>query len=253
MTLPPPHPGLHLDRWAAWAPGLASQQAWRDWLRDPQPLTADGAVPPLAEMPAMMRRRIDPLGRVALQAAYWAQDEAPSGPVVFASRWGELARSVGMLQQLAAGEALSPTAFSLSVHNAIGALYSIARQDRHNYQAVSAGEFSVEAGFAEAAGLLADGADRVLFVYVDGPLPDLYREGASPAAPFDVPHAFACLLRPAAPGTVGIGLRSGVPDGRASTPLLPPGLAVLQFLLGDQAEMRHADDSACWTWSRHAG
>jgi len=39
---------------------------------------------------------------------------------------GELAKSVQMLQRIAVGEKFSPTAFSLSVDNAIAGLFSIA-------------------------------------------------------------------------------------------------------------------------------
>ena len=238
---------LQIDRWAAWAPGLETPEAWQAWLRAPQPVGADG-VPVLSEMPAMMRRRIEPLGRVALQAAYWAQGDAPTGPVVLASRWGEIERSVGMLEQLAAGEALSPTAFSLSVHNAVGALFSIARKDKHNYQAVAAGEYSAEAGFAEAAGLLADGAQQVLLVYFDAPLPELYasfRELSKTA----FPHAFACLLSRSASG--GISLSSDMPQASPADDLLadlPPGLQTLRFLLGDAPQLRRHN----WLWQRHA-
>ena len=233
---------LRIDRWAAWAPGLETPEAWVEWLRAPQPVTTR-AVPPLSEMPAMMRRRIEPLGRVALQAAYWAQGDAPTGPVVLASRWGEIERSVGMLEQLAAGEALSPTAFSLSVHNAIGALFSIARKDKNNYQAVSAGPFSAEAGFAEAAGLLADGAEQVLLVYFDAPLPEAYAAFETVTDPF--PHAFACLLS-RAEGIGGISLSSEQPQ--ASPPdTLPPGLQVLRFLLSEDVTMRRHN----WLWQRH--
>ena len=233
---------LQIDRWAAWAPGLETPEAWEAWLRAPQAVTAT-AVPSLSEMPAMTRRRIEPLGRVALQAAYWAQGDAPTGPVVLASRWGEIERSVGMLEQLAAGEALSPTAFSLSVHNAIGALFSIARKDKNNYQAVSAGEFSAEAGFAEAAGLLADGAGQVLLVYFDAPLPEAYAAFETTAHPF--PHAFACLLSRVAAG--GISLSSEPAQAPQGDAALPPGLEVLQFLLGDGVTMRRHN----WLWQRH--
>ena len=239
---------LQIEQWAAWAPGLESQHAWRQWLLNPHELESAGT-PALAEMPAMMRRRIEPLGRVALQAAYWAQGSEPTGPVVFASRWGELARSVDMLQRLAAGEPLSPTAFSLSVHNAIGALYSIARKDRHNYQAVSAGEFSAEAGFAEAAGLLADGAERVLLVYFDSPLPEIYgRFETRPGLQF--PHAFACLLSRAGTGGIGLGTQPPQPSLPGA---LPPGLEVLQFLLGEQEELQRGGTANSWIWTRHAG
>lgn len=245
----PPIP-LQIDRWAAWAPGLESQEAWLRWLRDPVEVEATAATPSLSEMPAMMRRRIEPLGRVALQAAYWAQGDAPTGPVVFASRWGELARSVEMLQQLAAGEGLSPTAFSLSVHNAIGALFSIARKDKHNYQAVSAGEFSLEAGFAEAAGLVADGAPTVLLVFVDCPLPETYATFASPqAAPF--PWAFACMLSVASEDA-GTSLGTEAPAGEGKRLPMPSNFDVIRLLVDSGAgvtELRRPTPSSVWAWT----
>ena len=44
---------------------------------------------------------------------------------VFVSRHGELARSMTLLQALADGQALSPTDFSMSVHNTAAGLCSI--------------------------------------------------------------------------------------------------------------------------------
>ena len=116
--------GFTIQRWAAWAPGLVEPAAWEAWLTKPHALPAEGT-PALTEMPAMMRRRVDRLGRIALQASYQAHVDAPDAPVLFASRYGDLGRSVELLTQLARSEPLSPTSFSLSVHNAIGALYSI--------------------------------------------------------------------------------------------------------------------------------
>ncbi|MDY0745025.1 beta-ketoacyl synthase chain length factor [Paucibacter sp. R3-3] len=241
---------LQIDRWAAWAPGLESQEAWKTWLADgnavpPEPAAA---MPPLAEMPAMMRRRIEPLGRIALQAAYWAQgEEGPTGPVVFASRWGEIARSIEMLQQLAAGEPLSPTAFSLSVHNAIGALFSIARGDRNNYQAVSAGAHSVEAGFAEASGLIADGAARVLLVCFEAPLPSLYQAHGDADNGLTMPRAFALMLSRAASDR-GLRLASQVGDA-SSVAGLPSDLRALRFLVAADPRQRSLD-AGRWRWQR---
>ena len=242
---------LQIDRWAAWAPGLESQEAWETWLAegDAVPPEPAAAVPPLAEMPAMMRRRIEPLGRIALQAAYWAQGgQAPAGPVVFASRWGEIARSVEMLQQLAAGEPLSPTAFSLSVHNAIGALFSIARGDRNTYQAISAGAYSVEAGFAEASGLIADGAASVLLVCFEAPLPPLYRAHGDAYDGFMLPRAFALKLSCTA-ADCGISLASRAGEAPPSTAGLPSDLCALRFLVGADPQQRSLD-AGRWRWQR---
>ena len=76
----------------------------------------------------MQRRRIERLGRMAIQTACWCQEAEESGvPLVFASRHGDVARSMELLEALAADEPPSPTTFGLSVHNAIAALYNDSR------------------------------------------------------------------------------------------------------------------------------
>ena len=233
---------FRVNRWAAWAPGLQTPEAWRGWLCAPDLAALAGdAVAALPELPPMTRRRIDPLGRAALQAAFWAQGAEPTGPVVFTSRWGEIARAVSLLRQLAQGEPLSPTAFSLSVHNASSAVYSIARGDTANYSAVSAGPGSAAAGVCEALGLLADGAQQVLVVSVEAPLPDPYGAFETQSVPLRawaavIEHGDELGLQPSADASASM-----PPDG------LPPDLAVLQFLAGNAASLHQAG----WQWSRH--
>lgn len=244
---------LQIERWAAWAPGLDSAAAWQAWLADPQPLRGDEvSSPPLPEVPAMARRRIEPLGRAALQVAFQAQaDLSPEAvaamPLVFASRWGELARSVAMLQELARQQPLSPTAFSHSVHNAIGAIYSIQRGVRANVSAVAAGACSAEAGWMEALGLIADGAPQVLLTVFDAPLPEPYA-----ASPLDAPltrlRAYALRLGRAPEGT-GILLDSVAAEAPRSE-LLPADLCLLRWLLGEGSELRQSEGGTHWRWRR---
>lgn len=241
-----------VDRWAAWAPGLQDHAAWRAWLRAPAPI-AHAETPALAEMAPLIRRRVDRLGRVALQAAYWArgEDSRACGTVVFASRQGDIACSLSLLRQLAQGEAMSPTAFSTSVHNAIGALYSIASSHTGPYTAVAAGAETVEAAFTEALGLLADGEPDVLVVYYDEPMPPPYEV-------FDGTIAFAraTAYRLTRAKSGGFSLQSGplteacaAPD--TATPL-SPDLAVLDFLVSGLARQHVRTVGARrWQWSRH--
>ncbi len=238
-----------IDRWSAWAPGLSDIAAWESWLSRPYPLQS-GGVPALSEMPAMMRRRVERLGRVALQAAYTCQEGPAESPIVFASRYGDLSRSVELLTQLAQSTPLSPTSFSLSVHNAIGALYSIARGDTGGYSAVASGPETVEAAFVEACGLLADGAKDVLVVVYDEPIPTPWQRFAEYA---DFPRAFACRVRPAE-GTSGVRLSCHAkPDTeQSSTEALPPDLAALRFLVSDVERYEHRVGHRCWQWQRHA-
>lgn len=216
------------------------------WLSAPVwPLAPVDAVAPLAEVSAMTRRRIDPLGRAALQVAWGAQGAEPTGPVVFASRWGEIARSVALLRQLGAGEPLSPTAFSLSVHNASSALYSIARGDTANYAAVSAGEASAAAGVCEAVGLLADGASQVLVVSIEAALPEPYEGFERYPGPL---RAWAVLLEPA---ELGLRLAAAPSGDRQQVDDLPADLATLRFLVGSAARWRQSSPQGGWLWSRH--
>ncbi len=202
----------------------------------------------------MARRRANTLGRMALQVAYWAQaDAAPdlsTVPVVLASRYGDLERSLALLADVAAQEPMSPTGFGLSVHNAMGAMYSIARGDRANYIAVAAGADSAAVGVVEAVGLLADGAPEVLLLCYDSPLPDAYSVFQDePAATY----AWAWrLTRPVANRprfslscTVGGLVPSVSPQN------LPYGLDVLRFALSQDSGFARPVDGAAWEWLRH--
>lgn len=232
--------------WSAFAAGLESPDDWQAWARAPS-LPSGLATPALAEMPAMQRRRLEPLGRMALQVAWRCQPETSPGlPMVFASRHGDVARTYEMLAGLARGEPLSPTHFGLSTHNAIAAQYSIARGLTDNYLAVSGGVESPEAAVTEALALLADGAPDVLVVLYDGPTPEPYAEYR------DEPEAaWAWAWRIGAPraGAPRLSLQPhvGTPARAAG---LPHGLDVLRFALAGEGRLVSPSGTRCWR--RHA-
>jgi hypothetical protein len=226
-----------LVRWAAWAPGLTSREAWLEWARRPWAPRGTEA-PALDDVPAMTRRRIERLGRVAYRVAADCEGDERGFPAVFSSRHGDSARSIDLLTALAKNEALSPTSFGLSVHNAVAGQYSIARKDVANFTALSAGRWSAEAAFVEAAGLLAEGNPRVLVVVHDASLPALYAPfGDEPDADF----AWAALLEPGSQ----LRLEATSPVPAAPSPL-PHALAVLRAVLS--GEPLH---DGPWAW-RHA-
>ncbi len=234
-----------VQRWSAWAPGLSDPAQWHSWLLQPHALSSD-EIPALTQMPAMMRRRVEGLGRMALHCAYTTLGDMSDLPIVFASRFGDLARSVDLLRQLACHEPVSPAGFSLSVHNAFAALFSIARADPHNYTAIAAGEETVEAAFCEATGLLADGAAQVMVVYYDQPLPPVF---ASFGDAREIPRGWACRLTAAARG-VSLSCEPAAEAVPASG--LPADLRALKFLLSDQACHLHAAGARTWRWQRDA-
>jgi hypothetical protein len=237
--------------WSAFAPGLTHKPAWAAWAVDPF-LPSGEETPALAEMPPMQRRRVDKLGRMALQVAWWCQQgEAQEVPLVFASRHGDLGRTYEMLRSLAQDEPLSPTQFGLSTHNAIAAQYGIARKLQGNYLAVSAGVASAEASVLEALGLLADGVEEVLVVVYDCPVPEAYAVFADEA---EAPFAWAARLGRAGAGDIRFRLAVDAETGVDThvDNLLPHGLQVLRFLIGGRPSLDFREGPRTWRWRQHA-
>ena len=234
---------------AEWAPGLTTPEAWALWARAPRPIVP-GEEPGVKAMPAMLRRRAGFLGKMALEVAYRCldglDDKGANIPTVFCSRHGEVARALELLTDLAHGEALSPTAFSMSVHNATAGLLTIARADRANHIALAAGAATIEHAVIEACGLLDDGAPMVLLVASDGQLPELYLPYQDSD---EQPHAWAWLMTPAADDTVA--LRWSASD-EAPASRLPGALDVAAFYLSGAEALERRDGRMRWSWSRDA-
>jgi hypothetical protein len=113
---------------------------------------------------------------MAFKAAF---DQPADEPVrfVFCSRHGEFERTLNILKALAADEELSPAEFSLSVHNALAGLLSIARHNAAGHTTIAAGEDTFRSGLIEAAACLMERpGDPILLVYADEPLAEPYNE-----------------------------------------------------------------------------
>jgi hypothetical protein len=210
----------------------------------------------------MQRRRFAPLGRLAAQAAFdlagsaaVAPDaELEDNPAVYASRYGETGRCLELLADQARGDALSPTAFGLSVHNAIGAMIALTRGDRRNSTAIAAGRATAAAGVTEAIGLLEDGARSASLIVYDSPLPDGYAQFEDePSAHF----AWAWRLRRPRAGERALHLAWQAADADADDAAsahghLPSGLQALWFGLSDARELAQAVGDRRVVWSRDA-
>lgn len=243
--------GFAIKDWAACAPGLAARSDWLAWSRSPA--LPEGPVDtPLSGVPPLLRRRLNGLGRLVAQVAWDCQPDGPGIPVVLASRYGDAVRALRLLQQFTLEELMSPTDFALSVHNAIGAVYSIARGDTQAYSSVCAGAASAAAGWIEAEALLADGADEVLLVCYDAPLPGDYQAFADEAS---CTYAWAWRIARAREGEASVALawtpaygpRHSGPSSRAG---LPFGLDVHRFMLCGQDSFTCESGGTRWTWSR---
>ena len=85
----------------------------------------------LSSVPKMLKRRLSPLARIVFSVvSQCVETNNQQIPIVFSSTHGELARSFNMMEKIEAGEEISPTSFSLSVHNAIAGLISMVYKNK---------------------------------------------------------------------------------------------------------------------------
>lgn len=132
--------------------------------------------PDVSVIPAMLRRRLSQVGRAALSVIIPMIETHGAMPLVFVSRHGDFSRTFGLLEELAKAEPLSPTAFSLSVHNAIAGLFSVHQGLKSNITALSGGSQDVVAALLESLGQCQASQGPVLCVFCDAPLPEVYHD-----------------------------------------------------------------------------
>lgn len=236
-----------ISRWHAWAPGVETAADWHTWLAGGIFATPD-AQPDVSQLPALLRRRLDRLGRMALHTVWPCLEGLDAAEFVFASRHGALRRTIDLLIALAHGEPLSPTTFSVSVHNGTAGLYSMARSDRSAATAIGAGRDTLSMGLLEGAGLIAAGTKHVLMCYADDSLPPPY-DAVSGGGKSRAPFSISLLLEPAAQDQEVFQLAPAT-----SVASEGPEAALLRFLVEHSASTVIGVDQA-WLLERrsHAG
>ena len=129
----------------------------------------------IEHIPAMQRRRLSRLAKLALNSAMQTLDTHKVDYIVWVSQYGDEAKTLNILADVLREQTPSPTQFSTSVHNAISGLYSILCQDATPATSLAG---SWNDGLIEAYAWLKTRpeARQVLLVYYDEALPDIYIE-----------------------------------------------------------------------------
>lgn len=232
-----------IDQWQAWAPGLASADDWAIWARDPCDPSGSDAQPDVSFLPSMQRRRLSRLARMVFAVAAPLAAGQPAMPLVYASRHGETARTFAILNDLASDEPLSPTQFSLSVHNAIIGLWSIQQNDPSEMTALAAEGDGLEHAVLEASLLLGEGAPAVLVVIAEDQTPAVYAPWISDVS---FPYAVALLLKPGS--TWQLSLEAA--DGHEALTQRPHAIELIGALLNEQPTFQHRWGRRRWNWQQ---
>ena len=224
---------IYIQNWSAWTPNLKSKGNWQLWADNPESDSFSDELN-ISDVPAMLRRRLSNLGKMAIACANDTEQNIPQRPSLFCSRHGELARSVGLLTSLAQGELLSPTHFSLSVHNAIGGMLSINKKDPSNITAIAAAENMVPTALLEAQLIMQEqGCDEILCVIYDDLIPEPY--AARTTIP-DQAYALALVLSNKA-SDIALDL-SITQESANQIHKEPQALTFIRFLLNDDKNLR---------------
>lgn len=206
----------------------------------------DGAkrLPDVSFVESALRRRLGFLAKMFLHVANDCAGGFPNVRLVYASRHGDLTKTTAMLVDLADGQILSPTAFSMSVPNAVTGVYSISKQDRSPSTAVSAAESSFGFGLLEACLQLSASPDTpVLFVYADEPAPAIYEIASGDVF---APHAIGLLLINGAKSEIACKMECT----DTALGVTPQSHAFLRCIGDGETAVWHGEGRT-WSWSWH--
>ena len=227
-----------ISNWSGWTtPGLAAASS---------SAVRISPTPDASAIPALLRRRLNTLGRAAA-AEMLRLPAAGSTPVVYSSRHGDIERTLGVLLELADGEPVSPMNFSLAVHNAIPGILSIHSGNTANITSLAAIEESLVPALLEANGLLQEGYEQVFCLFVDVPVPEIYRTACGePAAPY----AASFLIRAAGGNRFSLRPSGGAPPEPADY-VLPEALRFVDYLDTTSARFETCHNDRLWIVARH--
>ena len=169
---------LSIENWAAWIPADA---AWIPADSGKQETTSDSRIstlePDVCFLLANQRRRLSPLSRIVVDTYHRANSSPTEGlqiPSILCSTYGEHVRNTNLILDISANSDVSPTAFSLSVHNAVAGLISIFYGNEAPCLTMATNKKGVSVALFEAYSMLRETSKLSLTVY-DGPVHESYR------------------------------------------------------------------------------
>jgi len=234
--------GFNISSWNAWMPGLDYLDTGIDGSE-----RGSSAVPDVSYMPPMLRRRLSPLARTALHVAWQCLGDARETPAIFSSVYGESDRTFELTHAIASDEAVSPAAFSLSVHNAIAGQLTIARKITEETTCISPVGGGVLPALVEAQGLLqTERHKQVLVVFYDQQLPPVYR--ASKPGPSELVACALLITRASSDNRFSLQRIAAAPRGAVEQEDQLEGM--IRVLQGKEDNVCWQGMGSLWQWGR---
>lgn len=221
---------------ADWLKGSAHWLANRENFED--------FTPKLAFLPALKRRRLSHSARLFFEAAWDLVTENPDIPVVYASANSEMERNFALWHSLLREGDVSPTSFSLSVHNALVGQWSELRQVKSETTSLMANGGNLETALLEAYLQLNEGVEQVLVIIAETPLSSMYNAVPVHRSPWG--YALALVVEKGEQFTLTLN-----ENGQGKyTPDSALGWVRQQYLQAVDFNVKNANGST-WQWHRN--
>lgn len=230
--------------WAARAPGLADVKDWEAWAQHKKKIDEGAILPAVNNLPMMLSRRLKSGSRLAADVTMSLMRQFEIDAIVFASRHGELERNFAILTSLAHEQDISPTEFTMSVHNAAVGSVSIASKFKLLTTSIAAGLDTFQQALCEVNALLSTGIKRVLIVGFDNAVPTFYHS-LLPANAALYPWAVACVLERGNELQCQVKSSSVIPQET-----LPQAMVFMQSYLNASTSFSIQGEAKSWQWSR---
>jgi hypothetical protein len=217
---------FYLRGWSYWTPDQSSEKP--------------------EAVPALLRRRVSALGRQALSLA-WGLPEAANARLILSSRHGEFDRTLSLLEAAADQSSLSPADFTMSVHNALIGLLSIAHGNRGGHIAIAAGHESFCFGLLEAIACLKEKPEEpIVLIHFDEALPGAFAKFNESESQ---PIALALALSATGDGQpIQMQFEEWQQEVKSIT---SPAHDFLNFLVDNAAEATSINANRKWRWTRN--
>lgn len=222
--------------------GLGEKEQWRHWSSG-MPHDWLSPLPPTPRIPMMMSRRMSIPSRLSVEVGMTLLEQQPDA-AVFISRHGELERTYKIIERLCQQQDVSPTDFSMSVHNAAAGLLTIGGKAPLPITSLAAGEDGFQQGMLEAQAILGAGAEKVLLVDFDGAVPSAYHANIVHTVP-----AYAVGLLISRGSALRCSTVEKAPYGAQAQQELPQSLDFLHHYLTKEPSFIIKGVVSDWQWN----
>jgi hypothetical protein len=212
-------------------------------------LTVSGT-PDVSSIPPMLRRKLNHTGRASAAEALQFLASDHEMPIVYCSQHGDIHRTMAILNNLTNGEPVSPTHFSLAVHNAICGVISIHTGNHAAISTLSFGQEGLVPALLEALGIIDSGAPKVLCIIGDTSLPDIFYDSASPD---EIPYATAFVMVGGEVGDIELRMLQENGDESEVRQGYCDALRFIEFLGSQRRSCLFNHNGCTWQVARKAG